>query len=99
MTSALSAHQARDIVRSCCDEPGRLVFTDHARQRMRQRGIGAQQVVRCLRKGRLVEGPARSPKGDWKCTFSHIAAGERIEVAVAIDLYEQPVVTVIVTTY
>ena len=95
----LTAHQAQAIIRECCDHSERLIFTIHALQRMRLRGISAQQVIRCLRNGRITEEPARSPKGDWKCTLTYIAAGVRLEVAVAINLHAQPIVTVIVTTY
>jgi hypothetical protein len=41
------------------------------------------QVVRCLRAGKLVDGPTRDEFGKWICKLERLSAGDA--VAVAID--------------
>jgi hypothetical protein len=95
----LGATRARAIIRECCGDTNRLIWTEHAIKQMIARRISPQQVINCLLRGQLYEGPARSPRGDWKCTLRYTTAGTRIEVAVAINVIAEPTVTVVVTTY
>jgi hypothetical protein len=52
---------------------------------MRQRRITPVQVVRCLRAGKLVDGPRRDEYGKWICKLQRLSAGDSIAVVIAID--------------
>ena len=70
-------------------DSSRVFLTAHARARMRQRRISIIQVLRCLRHGKISEGPAPDVmKGGWKCTVEHYTAGEQIGVSVGIETTE-----------
>jgi hypothetical protein len=64
---------------------GRVFFTRHAEKRMFERGISAPDVLDCLRKGRVTEGPARMPKGAWRLTLAWFRAGHEISAVAELD--------------
>lgn len=66
-------------------ETSRIFFTQHAKDRMRQRGISTTQALRCLRNGSIVEGPARDTGGEWKVTVEVLTAGTPVSVVAAIE--------------
>ncbi len=76
---------ALKLIRDAAAESGRVYFTDHAEQRMRQRRITRPQVIECMLKGRLTEGPAPDLHGNWTCRLERRVAGDAIGVAVAIQ--------------
>jgi Domain of unknown function (DUF4258) len=75
----------------------RVVLTNHAKQRMRQRRINQRQIMECLRKGRINEPTHLTIQGDWKATLEHQYAGDVVRVAVAIELQEYGEMAVVVT--
>ena len=82
----LSGQMALKIIRDAAVDSSRVFLTHHANARMRERRITLTQVLRCLQKGRLTEGPAPDAmKGGWKCTVEHYTAGEQVGVAVGIE--------------
>lgn len=92
----LSGPIALKIIREAGKDSSRVFFTTHAWARMRQRRISTTQVLRCLCKGKISEGPAPDAmKGGWKCTVEHYTAGEQIGVAVGIETIESREVSVI----
>ncbi|MDK9720906.1 MAG: DUF4258 domain-containing protein [Rhodospirillales bacterium] len=90
----MSRAQALKLIREAADDTGRIILTRHAEQRMRQRRITMSQVVACLRKGVITEGPALDIKGGWACRIEGVVAGDHVKVALAID----PVAKVIIIT-
>lgn len=48
----------------------RLVFTDHAELRMRERRIGRRQVLETLKNGQISEPLHKDVRGDWRCNVS-----------------------------
>jgi hypothetical protein len=64
----------------------RVKFTHHARLQMRQRGIGPELVLNCLRKGTITESPVLDMRGNWQLRIERYASGENIGCAVAIDI-------------
>jgi hypothetical protein len=62
-----------------------VVFTSHARTRMRQRRISDLQVLEVLRRGTVAEGPALDIYGNWKATLRKAVAGEIVHVAAALE--------------
>ncbi len=92
----LSGPLALKIIQEAGKDSSRVFFTAHARARMRQRRISITQVLRCLRRGKISEGPAPDVmKGGWKCTVEHYTAGEQIGVSVGIETTESKEVSVI----
>ena len=92
----LSRPLALKIIQEAGNDSSKVFFTAHARARMRQRRISITQVLRCLCKGRISEGPVRDVmKGGWKCTVEHYTAGEQIGVSVGIETTDSREVTVI----
>jgi hypothetical protein len=97
----LSRPSALHLIREVAEkDTARVIFTNHALKRMRQRKITTMQVLACLRKGQIVEGPAPSIKGNWECKLRWQQAGDIVTVVVAID--QHPVTgekVLIITVY
>lgn len=80
----LSTPAALRLIREIAQDSSRVIVTIHARQRMRERRISLPQVLDCLRKGQIAEGPAQDVHGNWVCTLRWRHAGDFIRVAAAI---------------
>jgi hypothetical protein len=93
---SLSKPKALSLVRELAKDSGNVVFSDHALKRMRQRRVTPQMVLQCLLRGVIVEGPVLSLKGTWELAMQRMAAGEKLRVALAIDL---PSRLIIITVY
>lgn len=92
----LSSHLALRIIRKAAADSANVFLTNHASVQMRKRNITMTQVLGCLRKGRISEGPAKDVmKGGWKCTVEHYTAGEQIGASVGIESLQSTSVTVI----
>ena len=92
----LSRAKALSLVRELAKDSGNVVFTDHARKRVRLRQVTPKAVLECLLRVVIVEGPALGIKGTWELAMERMGAGRRLHVAVAIDL---PNRLIIVTVY
>lgn len=87
----MSRPAALQIIRSAAAE-SRLVWLHHAKKRMRQRRITPAQVISCLLKGVMTEGPAMDIKGYWRCTMERLTAGEEIQVVVSFSARDRVLV-------
>ncbi len=87
----MTAPVALRIIRAAAAE-SRVVWLLHAKKRMRQRHITPSQVLSCLLKGVITEGPAMDNKGYWRCTMQRLAAGEEITVVVSFQSHDGVVV-------
>ena len=96
VTFTLSKPKALALVRELAKDNGNVVFTDHARIRMRQRQITPKAVLECLLHGSIVEGPALGIKGTWELVTQRMGAGRKLHVGFAIDL---PSRLIIITVY
>jgi len=92
----LSRPKALSLVRELAGDSGNIIFSPHASKRMRQRNVTAKMVLECLLRGVIVEGPVPSLKGTWELAMQRMAAGEKLRVALAIDL---PSRIIIITVY
>lgn len=79
----ITEHRALNTIRAAAADSSRVVLLSHAKQQMRKRRINAKQVISCLQKGVIIEGPALDSKGYWRCTMQRLAAGEEIKVVVS----------------
>ncbi len=58
---------AQQRVRELARSSGNLVWTDHIKERMSERGIDSDAVLRILRSGDVEDEPQEARKaGDWK---------------------------------
>ena len=80
------------LLREIAADSARVIFTHHARQRMRQRKVSPVQVIACLQRGVVREPVALDLHGNWKLTVSHRVAGKDLDVAVAIDVPNRAIV-------
>jgi hypothetical protein len=96
MSFALSRPKALALVRELASDSGQVVFTDHARKRMRLRKVTPKAVLECLLRGVIVEGPALGLRGTWELAVERMGAGRKLRVACAIDV---PKRIIVVTVY
>lgn len=92
----MSNPAALQLLRRIAKDSANVIFTDHARKRMRQRKLTTTQVLSCLAKGVAVEPVALDIHGHWKLTVSHQAAGAHLEVAVAIDVPSRAIIITVI---
>jgi Domain of unknown function (DUF4258) len=61
---------------------------------MKKRRISVEQVLTCLEKGMMTEGPSLDVHGYWRCTMERLVAGDELTVAVAFNSRESVVVVI-----
>lgn len=81
----LTPQRALTLIRTLSADSGNVVVVAHGRRRQRQRSISFKQIVACLRKGTIGEGPYRTATGAWRCNVLRHAAGEEITCVVEFD--------------
>jgi hypothetical protein len=94
----LSKKKASEIIRELSYRSERVFYSKHARSRMIEREITMPDVMDCLRRGQVTDGPYQAPGGDWRFTISWFRAGSPLQIVGAIDVDEDGKYLVIVTT-
>lgn len=82
---SFTVHDARKLVRRLAQDSKNVVIIGHARKRQGERGISRRQIMTCLQKGAITEGPSRNNHGNWQVNLTRLAAGEEITCVVAIE--------------
>ncbi len=74
-----------------------IVWSHHAKKRMKERDVSTQQVLNVLRSGTIHE-PVYfdNINGSWRATLRRTAAGVEVKVGVAIDLAESVIVITVI---
>lgn len=85
MVEKMTARLALRMIREAATDSARVYLSGHAEKRMRQRRITRVQVLECLRRGQITEGPVLDIKGNWTCRVERLVAGDQVKVAVAIE--------------
>ncbi len=91
--------QAIEWVKEAGSQKRRLVFTDHAELRMKERRIGRRQVLQTLQNGHISEPLHQDIRGDWRCNMSWFYAGVRLTVGVVFKLSDKGEWVVIATVF
>jgi hypothetical protein len=94
----LSLPQLQRRIHDIAEDAGRVVFTHHARIRMRQRNISRGLVLDVLRHGHLSRLPEPNARfGSLECRMEWYSAGRQIAVIAALcdDNPDVLVITVI----
>jgi len=90
----LTEETARNIVRDLANNhTNRIRWSRHIKDRMSERGISSRQIMTLLKNKHSVfrEGPYEEPNGDWKFNLKGLAAGNVIELTVALkNHYDDP---------
>jgi|SRR5690606_31062783 len=87
----LSSAAAQSQVRALAQDTEAIVVTDHAGERMEQRGITMRDLLRILRTGYVDEAPEEVREGDWKCKVTQ-TIGSREAGAVTIIVHRRQLV-------
>ena len=77
----------------------RLLFSQHAELRMRERKIGRRQILETLGHGTISEHLHQDIRGDWRCNVSWTHAGQRITVGTIFKLNENGEWVLIATVF
>lgn len=74
---------AVDKIRKLAADSANVYFVGHASSRMEERGIVQTQVIECLQRGTVVEGPVWDSyqQSGWKVTMDLFCAGKSLGVA------------------
>ena len=85
MPAKLSKAEAIRIVRELATDADRVVPVQHARKRMKERGITITQIIRVVRAGFIDGEPWLDEHGNWRVTMIGNPAGAQVTVGVAIE--------------
>jgi len=66
----LSASRAEETIQDRAQDSDNIIFGDHAQERMEERGIYDQDVLRILRGGSVDDMPELTEDGEWKCKMT-----------------------------
>ena len=83
----LRPNSALKIVRNLAENHTQLVrFSQHAKERMLERGVTNKQIFDVLRSQRsyITENPCQPPKGSWKFNLMGFSSGDAIELVIDI---------------
>ena len=87
------------LVREIAQDSARVFVEPHAAARMKKRHITLTQVLACLRNGSVHEPAHENIRGNWKCTFRHIHAGDLVRVVAVIEKDEEGNWIAVVTVF
>lgn len=91
--------QAKQWLKEAAQGKRRLLFSPHAKLRMRQRKIGHRQVLETLGHGTITEPLHQDIHGDWRCNISWRYAGMYVTVGAAFKLNENGEWVIIATVF
>jgi hypothetical protein len=92
----LTASAATQAIRARAEDSANVILTDHAQERMAERGIIALEVYRILRTGIVDVAPTRLTDGDWKAEIEQRMPGGRDAVVVTVVKRDERLVVVTV---
>jgi hypothetical protein len=79
------ADDPHKLLKALAGDSSRVFFLPHATMRMKERNITQSQVFRCLKRGYIIEGPAKEINGNWRMVLETCSAGDRIRVVAEIE--------------
>jgi hypothetical protein len=85
MPKKLSAPDALKMIRGLAADSKKVLVVPHGKERTKERKITRRQVMACIRKGTITEGPFLNKFGNWQVNLYRHAAGENITCTVAIE--------------
>ena len=73
----MNAKQAEATVRALALDSSKVIVTDHAAERMEERGFDDMDLHRVLESGSVVIAPTLTERGEWKCKVVKRLRGTR----------------------
>ncbi len=93
----LNETSAKKILKNLADH--RIFFTNHVEERMVERSITRKQVFKCIKHGKIIEGPYQEPNGDWKLKLEVITAGDVVRTVAVLQKDERGDYCLIITVF
>ena len=84
----VSPTDALEYVKLALENSRLFSISAHARERMDERDINIDQVIKVLEQRQFSEEPTRDVQGRWRCRFDGFTSGEDIGVVVGFSRYE-----------
>lgn len=101
MTAVLKFKMSNEMLRrkiaKIAADSSRVVITQHAKQRMRQRKVLLRQVLDVLHGGKIVEPAHQNTHGDWCCTLEKLTAGDRVKVPAVLESKDSGEFVIVIT--
>ena len=95
----LTNAELQRFVRALAVDSAKVFITEHARDRMQERGVTDLEVIECLRRGVIQRPPQLDRKtGHLKCRVEHFGPSRNLAVMAALDDLHPDVVVVTVMT-
>ncbi len=95
----LTNTELQRFVRALAVDSAKVFITEHARDRMLERGVTDLEVIKCLRRGVIQRPPQLDRKtGHLKCRMEHFGPSRNLAVVAALDDTHPDVVVVTVMT-
>src|SRR2546422_962882 len=88
----LSRQQATAVIREVAKDSRNVVPVGHGKERCRQHRFTRRQMMICLQRGVVTEGPAPNIRGHWQVNVTRLAAGEEMTCTVVIEWDQRLVV-------
>lgn len=89
----------KNIKRLAADSSN-IFILEHAQKRMKKRHITLEQVIDCLRKGRIIEGPYREIGAhNWRVKLEHYVAGQHINVVAELFINNNNEKVLVITAF
>lgn len=96
----LSKQAAEKHIRALASDTKNVFIIPHAKQRQGQRHITRLQIIECLRKGRITEGPYRELKtGNWRMRIEYFTSGQNIITVAELQTNENNEKILVITTF
>lgn len=77
-----------------------IFLIDHAKKSMKKRHITLNQVIQCLLKGKITEGPYRDiGSGNWRVRMEYYSAGQCIKVVAELMTNDKNEKIIVITTF
>lgn len=91
---AVEPKHVANRVHSLAQDTSNVVWTQHAIDRLDERGITTRQVLTTLRQGRAEGLPVLDENGGWKIRLAKRSAGQPVRVVASLRQNQVYVVTV-----
>ena len=85
------------LIRFLAEDDSKVYFSDHAMNRMKERGITTLEVISCLKNGLVIEQPHNDVHGNWRCTLQHNVSGDKVNAVAAVD--EDKLIIIVITSF
>ncbi len=98
----LTERSARKIIIDLAtNHTARIRLSKHVRQRMDERSVTLRQILSLLKSPHSLfsEGPYQSSNGDWKFNLRGIAAGQLINLVVALRNHDYDPTATLITVW